>query len=68
MASSLVNCSSSTQTGCTEISDPSNPPWNVRHGVTAGSTEPSSKVYVPSDPRFHTVNYWWQAPAAGTAP
>jgi enterochelin esterase-like enzyme len=59
----FVNCSSSTQTGCTEISDPSNPPWNVHHGVTDGSTEPSSQVYVPSDPRFHTVNYWWQAPS-----
>jgi enterochelin esterase-like enzyme len=59
----FVNCSSSTQAGCTEISDPSNAPWNVRHGVTAGSTEPTSQVYVPSDPRFHTVNYWWEAPS-----
>ncbi len=58
----FVNCTSSTQTGCTEIADPSNPPWNVRHGVTAGSTEPTSQVFVPSDRRFHTVNYWWQAP------
>lgn len=59
----FVNCSSPTQTGCTEIADPSNPPWNVRNGVTAGSTEPTSQVYVPSDRRFHTVNYWWQAPS-----
>jgi enterochelin esterase-like enzyme len=57
----FVNCSSSTQTGCTEISDPSNPPWNDHNGVSTGSVEPTSQVYVPSDPRFHTVNYWWQA-------
>jgi len=59
----FVNCSSPTQTGCTEVSDPSNPPWNTHNGVTTGSVEPTSQVYVPSDPAFDTVNYWWQAPA-----
>lgn len=58
----FVNCSSSTQTGCTEIADPHNAPWNVHGGVTAGSTEATSQVYVPSDRRFHTVNYSWEAP------
>jgi enterochelin esterase-like enzyme len=54
----FVNCSSATQTGCTEVADPSNPPWNH-----SGSTESVSQVYVPSDPNFGTVNYSWQAPA-----
>lgn len=57
----FVNCSSPTQTGCSEVSDPSNSPWNDHRGGTSGSVEPTSQVYVPSDPRFHTVNYWWQA-------
>ena len=59
----FVNCSSPTQTGCTEVSDPGNLPWNTYHGTTVGSVEPTSQVYVPSDSRFDTVNYWWQAPA-----
>jgi enterochelin esterase-like enzyme len=59
----FVDCTSPTQTGCTEVYDPSNPAWNVHHGVSVGSVEPTSQVYVPSDPRFATVNYWWQAPA-----
>jgi enterochelin esterase-like enzyme len=44
-------------TGCTELSDPSNPPWNH-----SGSVEPDSEVYVPSDPRFGTADMSWQAP------
>ena len=65
----LVNCPSavgqdSLQTQCPEHSDPSNPPWNDRHGVSVGSVEPTSQVYVPSDPAFHTVNYSWQAPTS----
>jgi len=53
-----VNCASPTHAGCTEVSDPGNPPWN-----TSGSVEPTSQVRVPSDPRFGTVDYRWQAPA-----
>lgn len=55
-----VNCTSPPpgQAGCTELSDPANPPWN-----TAGSTEPDSEVYVPSDPRFGTLDLSWQAPS-----
>lgn len=44
--------------GCTELSDPANPPWN-----TSGSVEPTSQVYVPSDPRFGTLDLSWQAPS-----
>jgi enterochelin esterase-like enzyme len=54
-----VNCTSPPPglTGCTELADPSNPPWN-----TSGSVEPDSQVYVPSDPRFGTPNLSWEAP------
>jgi enterochelin esterase-like enzyme len=53
-----------TYTGCPEIADPSNPPWNEHKGVTHGSVVTYSQIYVPSDPAFHTVNYSWEAPAA----
>jgi hypothetical protein len=51
-----VNCTSPPPglAGCTELSDPSNPPWNK-----SGSAEPDSQVYVPSDPRFGTLNLSW---------
>jgi enterochelin esterase-like enzyme len=54
-----VNCTSPPPglAGCTELSDPGNPPWNK-----SGSVEPDSQVYVPSDPRFGTLNLSWQAP------
>ena len=54
-----VNCTSPPPglAGCTELSDPANPPWN-----TSGSHQPDSEVYVPSDPRFGTLNLSWQAP------
>ncbi|HXZ99094.1 MAG TPA: alpha/beta hydrolase-fold protein [Candidatus Binatia bacterium] len=58
----FVDCFSATQTGCTGIADPSNPPWNARDGAPKGSIEPTSQVYVPSDPRFNTVDYSWEAP------
>jgi enterochelin esterase-like enzyme len=45
-------------TGCTPMSDPSNPPWSSR-----GSIERTSQVYVPSDHRFGTVDNSWQAEA-----
>ena len=51
-------------TGCPEIADPSNPPWNEMHGTVHGSLVTSSQVYVPSDPRFHTVDYSWEAPTS----
>ena len=51
-------------TGCTATSDPSNPPWNTGKGTV----EPTSQVYVPSDPAFGSEDLSWQAPiaAAGT--
>jgi enterochelin esterase-like enzyme len=63
----LLNCPSavgpnSFATSCPERSDPSNPPWNDRGGITVGSVEPVSQVYVPSDRRFHTTDYSWEAP------
>lgn len=59
----LLNCTDDTMNstvGCPtagEISDPGNPPWN-----TSGSVEPTSQVYVPSDPGFGTADLSWQAP------
>jgi enterochelin esterase-like enzyme len=54
-----INCDAEAPelTGCTELSDPNNPPWN-----TSGSVEPTSQVYVPSDPKFGTDDFSWQAP------
>ena len=58
-----INCPDPSGQSCTEGSDPSSPPWNASHGGASGSVEASSQVYVPSDPRFGTVDYWWQGPA-----
>jgi enterochelin esterase-like enzyme len=59
----FVNCTDPAQTGCTEVADPSNAPWNVHHQRVTGSVEPVSQVYVPSDPKFGTQDLSWQAPA-----
>ncbi|GGJ53134.1 alpha/beta hydrolase-fold protein [Streptomyces brasiliensis] len=61
----FVDCASDTGTGCTEHADPSNLPWNVVNGVSTGSVEPDSEVYVPSDPTFGTTDLSWQAPLTG---
>lgn len=59
-----VDCTATSQTGCTEVADPANPAWNVNaKGRAVGSTEPVSQVYVPSDPRFGTIDESVQAPA-----
>ena len=50
--------------GCTEISDPSNPPFNLVGGVNSGAVEPTSQVYVPSDPAFGTFDLSQEAPNA----
>ena len=50
--------------GCTEISDPSNPPFNTVNGVTTGAVEPTSQVYVPADPAFGTKDLSQEAPNA----
>jgi enterochelin esterase-like enzyme len=58
----FVNCASPTQTGCTEISDPSNPPWRTTGSNATLSVEPTSQVYVPFDPTFKTLDSGWLAP------
>ena len=51
-------------TGCTGTFDPSNPPFNTVGGVTSGALEPTSQVYVPSDPAFGTRDLSVEAPNA----
>ena len=51
-------------TGCPEIADPQNLPWNQHRGKTHGSAVTYSQVYVPSDPAFHSVDYSWEAPTS----
>ena len=50
--------------GCTGTFDPSNPPFNTVGGVTSGALEPTSQVYVPSDPAFGTKDLSQEAPNA----
>ena len=52
--------------GCAdpEIADPSNPPWNDHHGVSTGSTDGRSEIYVPADPAFDNVNSSWEGPTS----
>jgi enterochelin esterase-like enzyme len=54
-----VNCSAAAPalSGCTELSDPSNPPWNA-----SGSVEPDSQIYVPSDAKFGAPDMSWEKP------
>jgi enterochelin esterase-like enzyme len=56
-----VDCEGEDVSECTQISDPGNPPWNQKDGITFGSIQRMSQVYVPSDPTFDTVDYDWQA-------
>jgi enterochelin esterase-like enzyme len=58
----FVNCATPTGAGCAEVSDPHNAPWNSAAGVSTGSVEPTSQVYVPADRKFGTVDYSWLAP------
>jgi hypothetical protein len=54
-----INCDAPAPqlSGCAGVSDPNNPPWN-----TSGAVEPTSQVYVPSDRKFGTEDFSWQAP------
>ena len=45
-----------------EVSDPSNTPWNDHNGISSGSVDGRSQVYVPADPAFDDLNYSWEAP------
>lgn len=60
----FVNCADDLGTGCTQVSDPSNLPWNQAGGTVIGNLQASSQVYVPADPAFGATDYSWQAPAA----
>ncbi|WP_427918833.1 alpha/beta hydrolase-fold protein [Streptomyces sp. cg40] len=51
-----ANCASATLSGCTAQTDPAKPAWN-----TTGSAPTYSQVYVPSDAKFGTTDYSWQA-------
>ena len=59
-----VNCTAAAPglSGCTELSDPSNPPWNQVGSTITGSAEPDSEVYVPSDAKFGTADLSWEKP------
>ena len=52
--------------GCSdpEVGDPSHPPWNDQHGVSTGSSDGRSEVYVPADPAFDNVNDSWEGPTS----
>ena len=58
-----VDCADGAQSQCKSISDPSNRPWNETNGVAEGSVVSNSQVFVPSDPKFNSVDYAWQGPA-----
>lgn len=60
----FVDCGSDTGAGCTQVSDPSNQPWNQTGDVVVGNKQASSQVYLPADPAFGSTDYSWQAPAA----
>jgi len=47
-----------------EVSDPSNPPWNDHRGISTGSVDGRSQVYVPADPAFDDVNHSWEGPTS----
>ncbi|MCV2394397.1 alpha/beta hydrolase-fold protein [Actinotalea sp. M2MS4P-6] len=57
-----VDCETADQSGCTEVPDPANPAWDVVDGVVTGAPVTVSQVYVPSDAKFDTIDYSWQAP------
>jgi enterochelin esterase-like enzyme len=59
----FVNCASDAGIGCTEVSDPANPPWNDVNGTSTGSVEPDSEIYVPSDSAFGTKNFGYEKPS-----
>jgi enterochelin esterase-like enzyme len=58
-----VDCDNPTGAKCSQIADPSNLPWTEKSGITETSVAHNSQVFVPSDPKFGTVDYSWQAPA-----
>lgn len=59
----FVDCQAPDQAGCAALPDPANPAFTTAQGDTDTSPITISTVYVPSDARFGTVDYSWQAPA-----
>lgn len=59
----FVDCAAVDQVGCAPLPDPANPAFTTAEGNTDTSPITISTVYVPSDARFNTVDYSWQAPA-----
>ncbi len=59
-----IDCTTKDLTGCTPTPDPSVKIWDARHGDAGDVAVPNRQVYVPSDPKFGTVDYSWQAPVA----
>jgi enterochelin esterase-like enzyme len=57
----LVDCQEGAR--CNAISDPANAPWNEKNGAPDGGAVHNSQTYVPSDAKFGTVDFSWQAPA-----
>lgn len=49
-----------------ERADPGNPPWNDHGGISTGSADGRSQVYVPADRAFHDPNYSWEGPTSPT--
>jgi enterochelin esterase-like enzyme len=59
----FVDCAGPDRSKCKPIADPSNLAWTEKSGITDVSPVLNSQVYVPSDPKFNTVDYSWQSPA-----
>jgi len=55
-----VDCPDPGLSECALVADPGNPPWNAKDGITPGSMQRMSQVYVPSDSAFDSVDYRWQ--------
>lgn len=58
-----VDCMGAEVSKCKPISDPANRPWTEKSGISDSSVVLNSQVFVPSDPKFGTVDYSWQGPA-----
>lgn len=59
----LVDCPNPDGARCKGIADPGNRSWTEESGITDSSAINNSQVFVPSDPKFGTVDYSWQGPA-----
>ncbi len=60
----IVDCPQADGSKCRGIADPSNLPWTEREKIADASSNNNSQVYVPSDPKFGSIDYSWQGPAS----